>query len=145
MSAEELERFAKLIAEPLFTFVSDLKLPVGVKEVFGCDACGAVKIDPVVRSYADPDNDLCRACYNRLRKAATPAERVLEVEAAWKKANDDFAKEHEAEIIEVRHAQAVNDLIVSASFLAGSGLPPIIGPDMRRALKRKPPPREDEE
>lgn len=113
MTQEDLgKKFAALVAEPIIVWVRDLDSQFlainpylkknggdddsvasdgddGSSEdkstnlSFNCDACQAEEIDPLIRSHADPDHELCCACYNRLRKATVAPATVAAGEEAW--------------------------------------------------------------
>ncbi len=105
MSTENLEKFASILAAPVYLTTSDLKGDIkwresGLKprdsydsdeesmpDLVGCDKCGADSLSHFFRSYTDdPALDLCIPCYKELRLAATPAETVKKAKAKWQEA-----------------------------------------------------------
>ena len=80
---DEHKRFSGILKAPLFVDPDLIEVPGNGKISFVCDACKKHNIKPVIRSYIDPDHDLCLQCYTRMRREELEPDVIKKAEDKW--------------------------------------------------------------
>ena len=87
----DLKKFEKLRAHPLITSVKEFDVPHYATLVVNCDCCKKDEpLETYVRSYHQPDVDVCIKCYNEMQTASTSADTIGK---ALKKWHDESAQQ----------------------------------------------------